>query len=213
MKILKIENNKIGPAVAYCGHNVKQNESNENTYSYYIKHGSFGKDLWAMKIYLHRKSFPPTKPGDTLILDKDDYNLSAIRKSTQDSKRKSPAYLKDRNDNNIYLISQAPEYKLDDTIIVLWNIPLRNLTNIKYKLHGGATSIGEGINGKTRIDKRMKAPAPLIEVYDDCILEWTGQDPVTGTLFKQNIKFVKNSDTWTSEDLHTVTEKGENDDN
>lgn len=169
MRILTLTSEGIKPAVATV---FKDKDKSH----YNIKHGSRGKDTHVLSYGLDKTFFDPVKlDQSTYELKDDNYILIPIKKDG--------IQVKDRNGNCLYSISidNVRNHKKDAILIL--EIPNNNYTEVNFTTTGNVSVLGQGIIGKTRSDKLYSSPAPILEIYGDCVLTWTGKngdDIVTG---------------------------------
>lgn len=134
-------------------------EKNDTIY-YNIFHGS--KTCWEFRCAVDSRIATP-KINKDLILKEDHFIFR---------------YLKDKDDKEIldqvgnkYIViskNSDPSHKLDT--LLFWDIE-HPVTNIEFTINGFANEIGRGYNGTETI----KSPAPVLEIYGDCELSYTGQ--------------------------------------
>ena len=153
MKILKITTDGLlEPMVAL------PIEKNEKVY-YNIFHGD--KECWEYRCAIDSRIALP-KLNKDLILKEDHFIFR---------------YLTDENDNNIldqtgnkYIViskNSNPGHKADS--LIFWEVPV-GVRELEYSIDGFANEIGSGYKG----DKENKVPAPVLDVYGDCKLSYTG---------------------------------------
>jgi len=177
MKIKKLTTSVLLPVTA----DVIANKNKEDTALFYnVKHGSRGEGLFTYTIGVDKRLFKPTNSNDKLSFDDNNYILLPIYDKKQ--------HKKDSKNNYLYFIStdRMEEHKND--YIVLWEIPNRFYTDVSYDISGDVKLIGEGSLGRSRGSNIFTSPAPVLEVYGNCKLEWSGHDSKS-TVYSQVITF------------------------
>jgi len=94
-------------------------------------------------------------------------------------------------------------------LLVLWDIPNKNYIKVDYKVEGDSSKIGSGKNGRDRGDIVYVSPAPVIEIFGDAVLSWTGVTS-DGTSHSQTSSYDYANGTWDIGRIKT-TKKGSND--
>lgn len=154
------------------------NRSN-NSKHFNIRHGSASEGLHDYIIYVDSRYFKPETDETERLFDRDDYILKPVYKND--------IHIQDRKDNYSYTLSMddVEDHKKD--YIILWEIPNKFYTEVKYEIKGNALILGMGHSGRVRENKLYSSPAPVLEVYGSTTLEWSGiRDD---TLYKQIITF------------------------
>lgn len=199
MKILRLRNNKVSPVVAYCCAQYKSGV-NKDKLSFMISHGNYGKYSWSLRTYLHRNTFPPTKSGDSLVLDKSNYTFKVQRRAIKDDKNRTidSEYTKDNKGNYIYMVDKDDVSLYNNNIILFWDIPILTCDTVTYRLEGNVRVLAEGIYGKEYLDTTLTVPAPILEIYGNCKLTWNGSDEVRNLKYTQTITYDYDKDIWDS---------------
>jgi len=177
MKILKLDHIGIKNAKAVVFKNKKNNELYFN-----IKHGS--SKFWVWSASLDKKYYKPKNDNDVLELSENDYILIPIKGKKE--------VLKDKKNNTLYFISKDYMEIHKNDILLLWEIPNKNYTSVKYKVEGNASVIGTGMAGKERDNVKYTSPAPVVEILGNCKLTWEAVD-VNGDKYKQEIEYKNNN--------------------
>ena len=144
-----------------------------------IRHGSASEGLHDYVIYTDNRYFKPEENENEGAFNDDDYILKPVYKND--------IHIQDRKDNYSYTISKddVEDHKKD--YIVLWEIPNKFYTDVKYEVSGNAIVLGTGYSGRVREGTLFSSPAPVLEVYGTTTLEWSGiRDNV---LYKQKVTF------------------------
>lgn len=163
---------------------------------YNIKHGGQGENLFMYTIGLNKKLFSPEAMSDTIELDDNTYILLPVyvdKKHKQDSKG-----------NYLYFISIDHMDNHKEDYIILWEIPNKLYTEVTYTINGDASELGSGISGRSRGSTNYTSPSPVLEIYGECELCWTGVN-ANGIKHKQIISF-KNGD-WNIGAIKTIEEE------
>jgi len=180
MRILRLDNSVISPAVA-----VKYTNPKTKAEYYNIVHGGMGRDTWKWICGLDSRIFTPT--SDTLELTQTDFNLKFVYKGNKQ--------LKDFKDNPVYNIIRDNDPTHCSDIMLLWTIVAKGCKDITYAVDGEAIEIGKGSYGKRRGNNVYIYPAPVLEIYGDCVLTWSGTD-ARGMKLKQVIEYEQARDKW-----------------
>lgn len=143
-----------------------QDKRTENLY-FNIKHGSIGKELFMWWCGLAKKHFSPATADEKLALTGDEYILRPVRVGGELQYNKL-------NNLNYVLTLDAMEYHKTD-VILFWEIPNKNYTDVSYTIDGDHNVIGTGTIGRERSGKLYTSPAPIIELYSSATLTWTGK--------------------------------------
>ena len=144
-----------------------------------IRHGSASEGLHDYIIYMDRRYFKPEDNVTEKVLNDDDYILKPVYKNN--------IHIQDRKDNYSYTLSrdEVEDHKKD--YIILWEIPNKFYSDVKFDVSGNAIILGTGYSGRVRDGKVYSSPAPVLEVYGTTTLEWSGiRDD---KLYKQIITF------------------------
>lgn len=205
MKILRLRNNKVAPCVAYCSAQYKSGV-NKDKLSFMIQHGNYGEHSWCLRTYLHRDTFPPTKSGDTLVLDKNNYTFKVQRRAIKDKNNKTieSEFTKDNRGNYIYMVDKDEISLYNNNIILFWDIPITTCDDVEYQLEGNVRTLADGEYAKEYLDSVLVVPAPILEIYGDCKLSWSGLDSVRNIKYKQSITYNYNRDEWDSTNIEKI---------
>lgn len=176
MRIIKLTGINSSPAIA----TVHRNHKSDNMY-FNIKHGSQGENLWVYSCELNKSHFAPSALADELKLDNDNYVIIPVKKNG--------SVVKDKKDNTLYMITIDHNQNHKQDMLIFWEIPNVNYTEVTYKITGMANDIGHGWSGKERGEICFKSPAPVIEIYGNATLEWSGLDR-DGNNIKQTITVI-----------------------
>lgn len=173
MKFVKIANNEIKDVVARA---IKKADK----LYYNINFGSNGtfknKKLKELHLLMNIRFFMPKNLQDELILNQDYYILNPFR-------NKDSQVVKDNYGNTVYIVGKDDAYFHKKDVVLFWEIPNYNETDVCYKIQGDYNIIGEGSLGKERGEKTYSSPAVIVELNGDCILSWES------TKYKQEIEF------------------------
>ena len=166
MLIKKLTVSVLKPVTAIVVKNKNKNKNNELYFN--IKHGGRGENLFTYTIGLDKHMFKPNATEDTLVMEDKDYILLPIYKNGMP--------MRDSRNNYMYYISkdQVDDHTTD--YILLWEIPNKFYTDVTYTLKGNVKEIGIGINGRSRTNEIFKSPAPILEIFGNCELNWTAID-------------------------------------
>lgn len=196
MKIFNLSFNGIKPAIAVARYKYNKRKDEEKDLRFCIQHGSHGKNTWCAEFFITESLIPKDK-DDTLELKDNIYTLKVKR----DKNNNKP--IKDRLNNNVYTISINKEnLMLDTDQIVFWNIPVGIYTDVGYKITGSVTELCKGINGKFMLDQFYTSPAPVLNVYGDCSLEWFAKDKRKNKQYRQTISYNEKTG-WKVETIET----------
>lgn len=191
MRILKLTDLKILPMEAYLYSRVKDGVTKKY---YNIKHGSEEKGFKVYKCLLDKVYFNPELLNDNpLILKDDNYCLKQF-------------ISKDKNNKQFVIsVSNVETYKRD--ILVFWEIPNFNFTDVEYTLTGNVSEVDHGIIGKYRPNAIYKSPAPVLEIYGSCKLSWKAISD-TNIEYSQTIEYDITKDSWVINSIQTKDLKG-----
>lgn len=194
MTLLKLVKDSIRPIIAYANHNRAKSELH-----YAVTHGTAGSNFgyWMCKINTHINK--PSKLGDEVELRDNSYILIPLKNSK--------GFIKDKLGNNIYYINKDNNTVHKRDIVVFWEIPNINYVNVTYSLSGSVYEIGVAYNGKDRGDIVFKAPAPIIEVFGDCLLKWEATD-VHGNTYSQQIEYRHGDAYWDIQPIKNLPLQG-----
>lgn len=166
MKFIKLTAFKQEAVVA----KIYYHKKNGKMY-YNVKHGSSKttnntNELWSYSFGLSKNYFPVSEENPELVLKDDDYVITTVKIDGE--------VIKDKKGNVLYNISKDDNNVHKKDIILLWEIPNKNYTNVSYSAEGLCNVLGEGVSGKERGDIMYCSPAPVIEILGDIKLVWTG---------------------------------------
>lgn len=188
MKILKLSHIDIGTAKAVPTNDIKNGKIYFN-----LTHGTVGKQLWMWLASLDYKFFKPEEHTGTLELVGDDYVIRPIYKHGK--------MLKDKKGNVHYSISKDQMTNHTNDVLLLWEIPNYGCANISYTTNGMVSVLGEGSTGRERGKDTLSAPAPILEIYGDATLTWTGSN--TNKSYTQTIKYDIHKKSWDIKPVET----------
>ena len=198
MKFMKLTAVKVEPVVA----KIYYHKKNDKKY-YNVKHGSNkstnnSNELWSYSFGLSKNDFPVTDGIPELLLSEDDYIISTVKKDGE--------IIKDRKGNVLYNISKDDNCMHKKDIILLWEIPNRNYTDVIYTTEGVCNILGEGVSGKERGDVMYCSPAPVIEILGDVTLTWNGVHNLDGVVNRvsQTIAYDYTKNIWHVEPIVTI---------
>ena len=177
MKIKKLTTNLLLPVKADV---VANKNKDKNSIYYNIKHGGRGDGLFTYTIGVDKRLFKPTNTDDRLEFIDENYILLPIYENNvrkQDSKG-----------NYLYFISTDGMEDHKNDYLLLWEIPNKFYMDVKYEINGDVKLIGEGSLGRTRGITSYTSPAPVLEIYGNCELSWSGLSE-DGNLYKQRVTF------------------------
>lgn len=180
MKIKKITHKGIVPVTTVLHKNFHN-----------VRHGTRGKNLWAYSISISSKLLNAVVEPESAVLDKDNYVLLPILNNK--------THLQDGMGNYMYFLSESDRDYDKNDFIILWEIPNKMFTAVKYSIGPNVELLGEGINGEGRHGKQYTSPAPVLEIRGPTVLKWTGKDK-DGHWVSQDIKFNGSND-WTIDPL------------
>jgi len=164
MKIMKLTTSVLLPVTA----EVVTNKSKDNSLFYNIKHGGRGSGLFTYTIGVDKRLFKPTGTHDKLHLIDNNYIMLPIY---ENKKHKT-----DSKGNYLYFISTDTMEDHKNDYIILWEIPNKFYSNVTFKTYGDVRVIGEGLLGRSRGIENYTSPAPVLEVFGNCTLEWSATD-------------------------------------
>lgn len=193
MKIKRLTDAGASPAIAdvYIDPDTKKKHFN-------LVHGIKGADLW--KWYAGIDPNYIDTNTDKLVLDQDNYCLTPVMRGGK--------HMMDKKNNKCYNIATDNNPSHCTDVLLLWNIPSRSYRNISYSISGDVSLIGEGYNGKSTSDRVITAPAPVLEIFGDCEISWSGINN-SGAMVKQQIKYHYHTEQW---DINPVELKTESND-
>lgn len=181
MRILKLDALNTSPMVATI--------YSKNSKVYYnIKHGDTGYESKPLSYGIDKKILDPklNKNEPFILLNKSNYTIKPIYK-------KNIGKVQDTNGNDIYLVSADNNNSHVEDILLFWEIPNKNYKNVIYTLNGDCTKLGQSITKKERGNDTFITPAPVIEIFGECVLMWSG-DSQDNKNVSQVIKIYKEND-------------------
>lgn len=181
MRILKLSGIDVTNVVAKA-----ISRKNDKLY-YNITVGSKNPKYKFYCMYLSTKCFLPKTENDELELTGNDYIISPVKSNGENQK--------DSNGNNLYCIYNGGSSNYKSDIVLIWEIPNRNYTDIKYTLEGDVELLAEASDGKERSDISYISPIPILEIFGDCVLRWTGKDRFNNPV-GQVVKYDYITGTW-----------------
>jgi len=192
MKIVKLTTAEVKSVTCHAYSKYDDNGSIFRRYT--IRHGTMGKGFgyWLLPV-MGNISIP--EANDSVIELNNDYYTLINRKISGASK--------DILGNDMYSLSRDFSTLHRKDLIVLWDIPNKNYTDVGYTINGDVELIGTGYNGKIRGEHTYKSPAPVLEVFGDCNMEWYATDK-EGNKLTQKIAYDYASGQW---DISTITKK------
>lgn len=163
MRILNLTTFGISTATARSTWNKKNLR-----YYYNITLGFRGYEYKIYTIYLSHRHFKSEKNMEVLELTDNNYVLQPIKENGK--------IQKDNHGNPMYCIycSDINNYKRD--IVLIWEIPNKLYTDIMYEIKGDVRQLAEATYGQEREGKIYKSPIPVLEIFGDCELTWSGID-------------------------------------
>jgi len=185
MKIVRLGSASVSPVVAEA-YKVK-NKNNKESFSYNVRHGTAGPKLGFWSVMLDFKLGKPENKESTLLLDQNNYVLRPFAPGGVNGT--------DVLGNKNYIISTDNNSIFKDDLLVLWDIHHKNYIKVEYEISGDISEIGKAYNGRDRGDIVYKSPAPILEVFGDCTLAWTGTNQ-NGDVFSQTFEYTYQDQKW-----------------
>ncbi len=133
-------------------------EKNSSLY-YNIYHGA--KSCWEYRCAVDSRIATPRINKD-LILKEDHFIFRYLKDSENNN-------ISDQLGNIYIVISKNSTVTHKKDILLFWDLG-DSITDLEYNIEGFANEIGIGYNG----NQEIKYPAPVIEIYGDCKLSYTG---------------------------------------
>ncbi len=179
MKMLKLTGLGVSPVYAtiYVGKRTQVRYFN-------IMHGSRDFKVWSCGMNKHL--FNPDNYGHDITkleLSANNYTLRPIQTAKNPGETQFYAVYSDNVDSHT-----------TDTVL-FWEIPNKRYTNVNYTFEGSCREIGCGETGMVRDGTSYMSPAPVLEIYGDVTLEWTGID-MQGKNLSQTIHYEYATSTW-----------------
>lgn len=175
MRILKLYGNNVNNVIATA-------IPNKNHKLYFnIMLGTRGKPYKFYTIYLASKHFKAKKVKEELELKGNGYLIQPVKDKGQ--------VIKDKHGNTCYCIYKSELNTYEKDIVLIWEVPNRYYTNISYNISGDAMVLAEACYGKYRFGVNYMSPIPVLEIFGDCELTWTGidrQNNKVGQVIKYN---------------------------
>lgn len=170
MRVVKLSDHKIENAVA----TVFENSKNKKLY-FNIEHGNNAvkKVSSVYRISISTDFLIPEKSTDKVELKEDSFCLTPLKIKGEN--------LKTRKGHQVYILKQTIGNMSDTDLLVFWNITNKKFLEgeISYKIEGDVRLIGEGTFAIERGDTIYCTPAPVLEIYGNCVLSWKGIDNST----------------------------------
>ena len=169
MRILSLNNLGVSNAIA------KSMTNNNNNKMYYNISLGFGSNDYKMyTIYLSSKHFPVVEEVEELELHDNNYILQPIKIDNK--------VQKDKNGNINYCIYKGDVNNYKNDIILIWEIPNRRYVNVTYKMDGDVRLLAEATYGQERDGINYLSPIPILEIFGDCEITWSGTDKNNNTV-------------------------------
>ena len=164
--------------------NVFRNRKNGELY-YNLRLGTPGEKTWEYNLLFDKRYYSPKDENNRLELTDSNYIVKPIKVKSSDGRK---VCKKDGKDNIFYVVTedQASFHKKD--LILVWELPNRNFTNIQYDIKGPHNILAKASTGKERDDNVYSSPILLIELLGNCTLSWNGEQD-TGDVLEQTIDF------------------------
>jgi hypothetical protein len=167
-----------------------------------LRLGITGEKTWEYILLFDKRKYIPKDANDKLELDGVNYNIKPIKDKLPDNKF---ILKKDGKGNVQYVVSEDSSSFHKKDLILIWELPNRNFTNIKYEIKGPHNILAEAVTGKERSENIYTSPIILAELLGDCDLKWEGiQD--TGDILEQSINFKYETGQFT---INLIKTKGE----
>jgi hypothetical protein len=179
MKMLKLTGLRVMPVYAsvYIGKRTQVRYFN-------IMHGSRDFSVWSCG--MNKRLFNPDNYGrdvDKIELTDNNYTLVPVETA------------KNPNNTQFYAVySDGVESHTTD-IILFWEIPNKRYTEVTYSISGSCRELGSGVTGMTRDGIEYRSPAPVLEIYGDVTLSWSGKDMI-GQSLSQTISYDYATASW-----------------
>lgn len=195
MKIVKLTTAEVKNAVAQVFSKKFNNNKVYMTFS--IKHGTSGDEFGYWLLPIAHNIARPQNRYESKELDDNKYILI---KRTQ-SNANGDESITDKLGNFTYTLSTDESTLHQKDVIVLWDIPNKKYTDVSYSTSGDVDLLGTGFNGKVRNNVIYKSPAPVLEVFGDCKMNWRAIDH-KGNEYHQAIAYDYSSGKW---DISPIT--------
>ena len=157
--------------------------NNKESMHYAVKHGTDGSNFGYWLGRISKKVSEPDNISDVFTLKGNNFILLPVKRDSE--------ILRDKLGNIVYTIGIDFNTMHQKDIILYWEIVNKNYNTIEYSISGDVSEIGKGYNGKDRGDIVYKSPAPVLEIYGNCTLNWTAVD-VLGDEYTQEIVYHDN---------------------
>ena len=167
-----------------CIATVYKNKKTNGLY-YNLRLGTTGEETWEYVLLFDKRYFSPEAPIDRLELNKDNYIIKPVKERDKEGKLLPK---KDLKNNIIYVVGEDESSFHKKDLILIWELPNRNFTNIEYSIKGPHNILAEAKTGKERNNKVFTSPIVLVELLGDCKLSWEGTQD-SGDALCQNINF------------------------
>ena len=167
MKFLKLSDHKLDKLVA----NVYKNDKNGNLY-YIVRHGDLNvKNISAQyTLSIDSKLAKPKEESDIFVLEDETLTIKPIYVRG--------SLVKNKRNEQLYTITAERSGMPDKDMFVFWYIPANRCKHgdVTYTLQGNVNLIAEARYAKDRGEVIFSTPAPVLEIYGNCVLTWSGVD-------------------------------------
>jgi len=184
MRITRLTGSLISPAVADIFINRKTEVVHHN-----LSHGTKSTGCWKWFAGLSHEHFDLA--NEPYTLDGDSYVLLPVKKNG--------LILKDAKGNVCYNIGIDSDPSHVNNILVLWTPAERAYSDVVVDVSGSCEIVGHGKNIANRTN-RESSPAPVVEIYGDADLYWTGKR-ADGVVVCQHVKYNLGTKQWTFSDV------------
>lgn len=178
MKLIALLDHKIEPLIA----NVFKTKQNRLYYS--LKLGDYNVKNVSKTYHftIDAKMAKPTSETDTLRLDGNNYEITPIKSHGEK--------LVNGRGEQVYNITSTRNSIMDKDLLVCWFIPAKRCIpgSTIYTIEGDVTQISEAVNAKERDGVIFATPIPIIEIYGNCVLNWSSVN-VDGRKLGQKIVY------------------------
>lgn len=178
MKMLKLTSLCVMPVFA----NIYIGKKNQVKY-FNIMHGSRDFAVWSCG--MNKRLFNPDHYPDVTKLELSDNNYTLVPVETA----------KNPENKQFYAVYSDNVESHTSDIILFWEIPNKRYTDIEYSFTGSCRELGKGETGMSRDGIVYKSPAPVLEIYGDVTLTWTGKD-MQGRSLSQTVTYEYATASW-----------------
>lgn len=133
------------------------------------------------------KEFKPKDEEDKLELNGSDYIILPIKRNN--------VSVSDRHGNVVYCAYRDRIKAHMRDIVLFWEIPNYNYTNIEYTISGDAWKMAEASSGVVRPSGITKIFMPVINIYGNTVLTWTALNS-ENKVVTQEVKYDITTDDW-----------------